>query len=62
MLGLEEEQLFFYLGFSSWLKELSRGPGVQALLPKESTALQDADFHLDLEEGSTYCLIYYISL
>lgn len=41
--------------------ELSGEPGIGALLPKESTAFQDTDFHLDLEEGSAYWLAYYIS-
>lgn len=59
--GLRGRAVIFYLGFISWLKELNGDPGIQALLPKESAALQDVDLHIDLEEGSAYCLIYYIS-
>lgn len=53
--------VIFYLGFISLLMELSGELGIGALLPKESTAFQDTDFHLDLEEGSAYWLAYYIS-
>lgn len=59
--GLRGRTVIFCLGFISWLKELNGDPGIRALPPKESAALQDVDLHIDLEEGSAYCLIYYIS-